>query len=96
MEYVGFNSLAASKSRLKQRGSEERGALECWCKVRLYGGPLTGVSVLGWQGNVAHNNEYCILDGKFKELVSEKNGFEWVDERKPDQEVLLITHVMSF
>ena len=36
---------------------------------------------------MAYNDEYCILDGKFKELVSEQSGFEWVDERKPDQEV---------
>lgn len=28
-----------------------------------------------------------MLDGKFQELVSEQQGFQWMDERKPDQEV---------
>ena len=35
------------------------------------------------QGNLAYDNEYCILDNKFRDLVTEKLGFEWVDEAKP-------------
>ena len=41
------------------------------------------------QGNVAYDNEYCILDNKFRDLVTEKQGFEWVDEAKPDSYVRL-------
>jgi len=39
------------------------------------------------QGNVAHDTEYCILDNKFRDLVTERQGFEWVDEAKPDSYV---------
>jgi hypothetical protein len=36
---------------------------------------------------VAYDNEYCILDNKFRDLVTEKQGFEWVDEAKPESYV---------
>ncbi len=41
------------------------------------------------QGNVAHDTEYCILDNKFRDLVTERQGFDWVDEAKPDSYVRL-------
>ncbi len=35
------------------------------------------------QGNVAFDQEYCIIDDKFRQTVSEAPGFQWVDEAKP-------------
>ena len=45
---------------------------------------------------MAHNDEYCILDGKFKDLVSELHGFQWVDEWKPGQEVATAPPPLTF
>jgi hypothetical protein len=35
------------------------------------------------QGNIAWDDEYCYIDGKFREKVTESPGFQWVDEAKP-------------
>ena len=39
---------------------------------------------------MAYDSEYCILDNKFRDLVTERQGFEWVDEAKPDSYVRLV------
>ena len=33
------------------------------------------------------DNEYCIMDNKFRDLVTKHNGWVWKDERKPDSPV---------
>lgn len=35
------------------------------------------------QGNIAWDDEYCFIDDKFREKVTESPGFEWLDEAKP-------------
>lgn len=35
------------------------------------------------QGNIAWDDEYCFIDDKFREKVTESPGFKWVDEAKP-------------
>ena len=35
------------------------------------------------QGNIAWDDEYCYIDDKFREKVTESPGFQWVDEAKP-------------
>ena len=47
------------------------------------------------QGNVAHDTEYCILDNKFRDLVTERQGFDWVDEAKPDSYVRLLPRALE-
>ena len=37
------------------------------------------------QNNTESNDQLCIVDERFQELVSDRHGFEWVDDRKPNQ-----------
>ena len=42
--------------------------------------------LLALQNNTETNDQLCIVDERFRELVSDREGFEWVDDRKPNQQ----------